>query len=120
MLPLRGSCPTPPLCGGAMETSPGLEETRWATEGVEGFSVGGLQPPPAFGHLRCGGESGDSAREGLGTPHTEDIRPLHAGTTSQTGRLERLEAGQAIVYGGDRVAHVSAELAAAFRPGDRL
>ncbi|RAK58208.1 glutamate-5-semialdehyde dehydrogenase [Phenylobacterium deserti] len=28
--------------------------------------------------------------------------------------------GQAIVYGGDRVAHVSPELAAAFRAGDRL
>lgn len=35
-------------------------------------------------------------------------------------RLERLEAGQAIVYGGDKVAYVSAELAAAFQAGDRL
>lgn len=35
-------------------------------------------------------------------------------------QLERLEPGQAIPYGGDRVTFVSAELAAAFRPGDRL
>ncbi|MDB5447577.1 MAG: proA [Phenylobacterium sp.] len=40
--------------------------------------------------------------------------------TQRTGRLERLEAGQAIVYGGDRAAYVTAELAAAFRAGDRL
>ncbi|MCR5878405.1 aldehyde dehydrogenase family protein [Phenylobacterium sp. J367] len=36
------------------------------------------------------------------------------------GRLEALAPGQAIVWGGDRVAHVSEALAAAFRPGDRL
>jgi glutamate-5-semialdehyde dehydrogenase len=36
------------------------------------------------------------------------------------GTLERLEAGQVIVYGGDRVTRVPPELAAAFRPGDRL
>jgi glutamate-5-semialdehyde dehydrogenase len=43
-------------------------------------------------------------------------------TTSapRTGRLEALAPGQAIVFGGDRVAHVSEALAAAFRPGDRL
>ena len=35
-------------------------------------------------------------------------------------RLERLQPGQTIIYGGDRVAHVTPELAAAFRPGDRL
>ncbi len=35
-------------------------------------------------------------------------------------RLERLAAGQPIVYGGDRVTHVTAELAADFAPGDRL
>ncbi len=35
-------------------------------------------------------------------------------------RLERLEPGQPIVFGGDRVTPVPAELAAAFRPGDRL
>lgn len=39
---------------------------------------------------------------------------------SREGRLEALAPGQAIVFGGDRVSHVSAELAAAFRPGDRL
>jgi glutamate-5-semialdehyde dehydrogenase len=36
------------------------------------------------------------------------------------GRLTTLTAGQTIVYGGDRVAIVSTELAAAFRPGDRV
>jgi glutamate-5-semialdehyde dehydrogenase len=36
------------------------------------------------------------------------------------GRLEALSPGQAIPFGGDRVAHVSAELAAAFQAGDRL
>jgi glutamate-5-semialdehyde dehydrogenase len=35
-------------------------------------------------------------------------------------RLEQLRAGERIVYGGDRVTTVSPELAAAFRPGDRL
>jgi glutamate-5-semialdehyde dehydrogenase len=34
--------------------------------------------------------------------------------------LASLEANQAIVYGGNRVARVSADLAAAFQPGDRL
>lgn len=44
------------------------------------------------------------------------------GATSQatTGRLEGLQPGQPIVYGGDQVAFVSAELAAAFKAGDRL
>jgi glutamate-5-semialdehyde dehydrogenase len=37
-----------------------------------------------------------------------------------TGRLEALAPGQAIPFGGDRVAYVSPELAAAFRRGDRL
>lgn len=35
-------------------------------------------------------------------------------------RLEALAPGQPIPFGGDRIAHVSPELAAAFRPGDRL
>ena len=35
-------------------------------------------------------------------------------------RLDRLEPGQPIPYGGDRVARVPAELADAFQPGDRL
>jgi glutamate-5-semialdehyde dehydrogenase len=39
---------------------------------------------------------------------------------SREGRLEALAPGQAIVFGGDRVSYVSPELAAAFRPGDRL
>ena len=34
--------------------------------------------------------------------------------------LHALVAGERIVYGGDRVTYVGAELAAAFRPGDRL
>ncbi len=39
---------------------------------------------------------------------------------AETGRLTELTAGQPIVYGGDRVAIVSDQLAAAFRPGDRV
>ncbi|MBL8772084.1 MAG: aldehyde dehydrogenase family protein [Phenylobacterium sp.] len=39
---------------------------------------------------------------------------------SGTGRLEALAPGQAIPFAGDRVAYVSPDLAAAFRPGDRL
>jgi glutamate-5-semialdehyde dehydrogenase len=39
---------------------------------------------------------------------------------SREGRLEALAPGQAIVFGGDRVSYVTPELAAAFRPGDRL
>jgi glutamate-5-semialdehyde dehydrogenase len=35
-------------------------------------------------------------------------------------RLESLKAGERIVYGGDRFTTVSAELATAFQPGDRL
>ncbi len=35
-------------------------------------------------------------------------------------QLTSLTAGMSIVYGGDKVTHVSAELAAAFQPGDRL
>ena len=38
----------------------------------------------------------------------------------QGRRLDRLEPGQPLVFGGDQVALVSEELAAAFRPGDRL
>lgn len=37
-----------------------------------------------------------------------------------TGPLERLEPGMPVVFGGDRVVHVSEELAAAFEPGDAL
>ncbi len=36
------------------------------------------------------------------------------------GRLERLEPGQVIVFGGDRTTTVPPDLAAAFAPGDRL
>jgi len=35
-------------------------------------------------------------------------------------RLTQLTPGMPVVFGGDRVTHVSAELAAEFRPGDRL
>jgi glutamate-5-semialdehyde dehydrogenase len=41
-------------------------------------------------------------------------------TTPDTGHLDRLEVGMRIVYGGDRVATVAPELAAAFRDGDAL
>lgn len=40
--------------------------------------------------------------------------------TAPTGRLEALAPGMAVIFGGDRVTHVSEALAAAFRPGDRL
>ena len=40
--------------------------------------------------------------------------------TKASGRLTALSVGQQIVFGGDRVATVSAELAAVFGPGDRL
>jgi glutamate-5-semialdehyde dehydrogenase len=39
---------------------------------------------------------------------------------SGIGRLEALAPGMPIIFGGDRVAYVSPELAAAFRAGDRL
>jgi glutamate-5-semialdehyde dehydrogenase len=42
------------------------------------------------------------------------------GATKNAGRLEALAPGQAIPFGGDRVAYVSPELASAFRAGDRL
>jgi glutamate-5-semialdehyde dehydrogenase len=37
-----------------------------------------------------------------------------------TDRLTHLDAGTAILYGGDKLTHVSEELADAFNPGDRL
>jgi len=37
-----------------------------------------------------------------------------------TDKLQQLSAGMPIVFGGNRVTHVSDELAAAFAPGDRL
>ncbi|MFC3067929.1 aldehyde dehydrogenase family protein [Phenylobacterium soli] len=40
--------------------------------------------------------------------------------TPPTGRLEALAPGQAIPYGGDRVAYVTPELAQAFKAGDQL
>lgn len=48
-----------------------------------------------------------------------------AGRTKRTDepridRLERLVTGQAVIFGGDRVAHVTEPLARAFQPGDRL
>lgn len=43
-----------------------------------------------------------------------------SGAARTNGRLEALALGQAIPFGGDRVAYVSPELAAGFRPGDRL
>jgi glutamate-5-semialdehyde dehydrogenase len=37
-----------------------------------------------------------------------------------TDRLTKLEAGMAVLYGGDKVTHVTPELADAFRPGDHV
>jgi len=42
------------------------------------------------------------------------------GAGMKAGRLEKLTPGMPIVFGGDRVAYVSAELADAFQPGDQL
>ena len=39
---------------------------------------------------------------------------------SVTDRLERLQAGMPIPFGGDRLTHVAEELAEAFQPGDQL
>ena len=39
---------------------------------------------------------------------------------SEEIRLTKLESGMPILIGGDRVAHISAELAEKFRPGDKL
>ena len=50
----------------------------------------------------------------------DDAAANAANAQPATGRLEALAPGQTIVFGGDRVAHVPPELAAAFRPGDRL
>ena len=75
--------------------------------GVEdGAAVGGRSPwhgPP--GHRR-----------------RHAVRPLGLMTASgpTAGRLERLEPGQVIVFGGDRTTTVPPDLAAAFAPGDRL
>ncbi len=41
-------------------------------------------------------------------------------TTTSAHALQQLSAGQPIIFGGDRVTYVDAELADAFRPGDRL
>ncbi|MDJ0767488.1 MAG: aldehyde dehydrogenase family protein [Ilumatobacter sp.] len=45
---------------------------------------------------------------------------MSTSTAPRAGVLSELAPGQAIVYGGNRVATVSDELAAAFRSGDRL
>ena len=39
---------------------------------------------------------------------------------TRKGRLEALDPGQAILFAGDRVTYVGADLAKAFRAGDRL
>jgi glutamate-5-semialdehyde dehydrogenase len=50
----------------------------------------------------------------------DDGGARHEPGPTREGRLEALVPGQLIVYGGDRTAEVSPELAAAFRAGDRL
>ena len=37
-----------------------------------------------------------------------------------SGKLQRLTAGQEILFGGDRVVRVPPELADAFQPGDQI
>ncbi|HOF89400.1 MAG TPA: aldehyde dehydrogenase family protein, partial [Armatimonadota bacterium] len=41
-------------------------------------------------------------------------------SATEARMLQELPIGMPILYGGDRVTHVTAELAAAFRPGDRV
>jgi glutamate-5-semialdehyde dehydrogenase len=50
----------------------------------------------------------------------DDASSSRAISAARTGRLEALAPGQGIPFAGDRVAFVTSELAAAFRPGDRL
>jgi glutamate-5-semialdehyde dehydrogenase len=50
----------------------------------------------------------------------DDGGARHEAGPTREGRLTALAPGQAIVFGGDRVAYVSPELAQAFQPGDRL
>jgi glutamate-5-semialdehyde dehydrogenase len=45
---------------------------------------------------------------------------VRSSTASTVGTLDALTAGQAIPFGGDRVAFVPDDLAGSFRPGDRL
>jgi glutamate-5-semialdehyde dehydrogenase len=51
----------------------------------------------------------------MGHPSVDD-----GGGRRDAGRLEALAPGQPIPFGGDRVAYVTPQLAAAFQPGDRL
>jgi len=55
----------------------------------------------------------------MGVP-VDDGTSGKGATAAHSGRLEALAPGQAIPFGGDRCAYVTPELAAAFRPGDRL
>src|SRR5436305_1272673 len=41
-------------------------------------------------------------------------------TTDEAGTLTHVAAGMPVLYGGNRVTTISPEIAAAFRPGDRL
>lgn len=50
----------------------------------------------------------------------DDASSSRAVSAAHTGRLDALAPGQAIPFAGDRVAFVTPELAAVFRPGDRL
>jgi glutamate-5-semialdehyde dehydrogenase len=50
----------------------------------------------------------------------DDGGARHEPGPTREGRLEALAPGQAVPFGGDRVAFVSPELAAAFKAGDRL
>lgn len=47
-------------------------------------------------------------------------RASHTDAAGPSARLEALVPGMAVIYGGDKVAHVSPALAEAFRAGDRL
>ena len=53
-------------------------------------------------------------------PRVDDGTAGKGAAPVRSGRLETLAPGQAIPFAGDRVAYVTAQLAEAFRPGDRL
>ncbi len=56
----------------------------------------------------------------VGNELAPPCRPDTVYAMTNDSRLTALEPGMPIVYGGDRVTHVSEELAATFVPGDRL
>ena len=71
------------------------------------------------GEVAVRSAAGGSTTDPSGVAARHDHAP-YAGPVSSPLPLERLEAGQAILVGSDRYVTVGADLAAAFRPGDRV